>query len=152
MSEFSAPPGPLLPTPTPLGPSAHGAAPPSLVGMAILFVEDDADLRATTLALLRREGAVVRTAQTADEAIAALRDPAHLDLLLSDVMLPGELSGLDVVDVCRVVRPSLPALLASGHAVPEEHLGRARPEGVGLLRKPYRRVDLIGAISRALTG
>lgn len=121
-----------------------------LAGLRVLLVEDDADVRETTDLLLRESGAIVTTAEDAATAIARLDSPAQFDLLLSDVVLPGGLSGLDVVETASTLRPGLPALLASGYAAPAQDLGRPLPAGVILLRKPYRHDDLMEAIGNTL--
>lgn len=121
-----------------------------LAGLRVLLVEDDVDVRETTDLLLSESGAIVTTAEDAAAAIARLDSPAQFDLLLSDVVLPGGLSGLDVVETASTLRPGLPALLASGYAAPAQDLGRPLPAGVILLRKPYRHDDLMEAIGNTL--
>lgn len=121
-----------------------------LAGLRVLLVEDDAEVRETTDMLLREDGCFVTTAIDAAAAIAWLDSGEPFDLLLTDVVLPGGLSGLDVVESAAALRPGLPALLASGYAAPAQDLGRPLPAGVILLRKPYRHTDLMDAIAGTL--
>jgi CheY-like chemotaxis protein len=139
------------------GATAEGdAAPPAesfagrLAGLRVLLVEDDEAVCETTAALLTDSGAVVTTTGDAPAALALLRGAQGFDLLLSDVVLPGALSGLDVVEAARTLRPGLAALLASGYAAPAQELGRPVPDGARLLHKPYRSAELLDAIRAAL--
>ncbi len=137
---------------TPPASPHHAAAPVALhAGLRVLLVEDDAAVRETTELLLREGGAAVTTAADGAAALALLEGGAVFDLLLSDVVLPGWLSGIDVVEAAAALRPGLPALLASGYAAPARELGRALPDGVTLLHKPYRRADLLDAIAATLS-
>lgn len=137
----------LLP---PAAAAAEPAASGRLAGLRVLLVEDDREVREVTELLLADEGASVTAVADAPEALALLQGPAPFELLLSDVVLPGPLSGLDVVEAAGRLRPELPALLASGYAAPAQELGRALPGGVILLGKPYRRAELFEVIAATL--
>jgi CheY-like chemotaxis protein len=121
----------------------------ALRGRRVLLVEDDAAVRETTAELLRNHGAAVTTAGDAPAALELLGGRQGFDLLLSDVVLPGALSGIDVVEAAAALRPGLPALLASGYAAPAQELGRPLPAGVRLLQKPFRSAELLDAIRSA---
>ena len=140
---------PLAPPPSARAEQALSGVRP-LPGLRVLLVEDDPEVRQTTEALLRDNGAVVTTAEDGASALALLDGELAFDFLLSDVVLPGWLSGIDVVEAAARLRPGLPALLASGYAAPAEELGRALPAGVALLHKPYRRAALLDAIAATL--
>jgi CheY-like chemotaxis protein len=130
-----------------------GEPPPgsALAGLRVLLVEDDPEVREATELLLQDDGAIVVTAENAFAALALLESDMAFDLLLSDVVLPGGLSGIDVVEAAAAdLRPDLPALLASGYVAPAQELGRSLPFGVILLRKPYRHIDLLDAIASTL--
>lgn len=145
----------LQPPPPPAPPPfllADAALPPALAGLRVLLVEDDPDVCEITAGLLEDDGAAVTVAVDGPAALAQLRGPAPFDLLLSDVVLPGGLSGIDVVEQAAALRPALPALLASGYAAPTHEVGRAVPDGVTLLCKPYRHSDLMAAIHATLAG
>jgi signal transduction histidine kinase/CheY-like chemotaxis protein len=122
----------------------------TLEGLRVLLVEDDPAVCETTAALLLEQGAAVTTAGDGAAALALLRGKQGFDLLLSDVVLPGALSGLDVVEAAAALRPGLAALLASGYAAPAQELGRPVPPGARLLHKPYRCAELLDAIGTAL--
>ena len=144
-----------LEQPVPRRPADGGMA---LGSLRILYVEDDDAVRQTAQAMLARDGATVTPAATGAEALAWLRGGERFDLVLSDVLLPGGMSGLDVVAEARSLRPGLPALLASGYVGADAtasdglpSLDRPHPPGVRLLRKPFRRTELLDAINATLT-
>jgi CheY-like chemotaxis protein len=116
----------------------------------VLLVEDDAAVRQITAALLAADGAGVTAVEDGVAALGLLRSAEPFDLLLSDVALPRQLSGLDVVRAARALRPRLPALLASGYVAAEAEMVGGWPERVLLLRKPYRHAELLAAIAATL--
>jgi PAS domain S-box-containing protein len=116
----------------------------------VLLVEDDEGVRVLAEAFLLAMGYRVVAAANAAQALELLeRDPAF-DLLFSDVVLPGGLSGPELAQ--RAVRrvPGLRALLASGY--PRDALTGLDGDlaDVGLLSKPYSRDDLARAVRQAL--
>jgi CheY-like chemotaxis protein len=78
-----------------------------------------------------------------------LSDPT-IDLLLTDVVLPGGMSGVELARRAQAARPGLRVLLTSGY--PEEVFqAQGRPDaGTMILQKPYRRHELAEAVSRVL--
>jgi CheY-like chemotaxis protein len=93
----------------------------------------------------------VLTARDGREALGVLEGRADVDLLFTDVVMPGGISGLDLAGLARSLRPSLRILTTSGH------MGRAEAEpeaetSFRTLPKPYRRRDLARAIREALDG
>lgn len=91
----------------------------------VLVVEDEPIIRIDIADELRQWGYQVIEAGTADEAIVMLRSTAKIDVLLTDVWMPGSLDGLDLVRAARRERPDLRVVVLSGHTVllPEdEHL------------------------------
>ncbi|MFZ2029681.1 MAG: PAS domain S-box protein [Vitreimonas sp.] len=127
--------------------STHTAAPPnpmvrrepslaerSGAGRALL-VEDDADVAALTAPMLEELGWQVIWAASGEEALAILRDRADIDLVFSDVMMPGGINGLELAMRVRGEQPALPVLLTSGYAAPVAK--QAAAAGVALLTKPF---------------
>ncbi len=103
----------------------------------ILLVEDDVLVRFSTAELLRDEGYVVLEAVNATEALALLRSGHPLDLVLSDVRMPGEMDGIAMTFAMKDVRPNLPLVLISSHLPPNtDH------RGDGFLSKPYQPAEL----------
>ena len=118
-------------------------------GERILVVEDDARVRLITVRRLRELGYVTTEAQSGEAALALLaRQP--FDLLLTDVLMPGGLSGLELARRARKADPRLRVAFVSGYADPEA-MREARQElDAELLRKPHRNDELAATVARAL--
>jgi CheY-like chemotaxis protein len=118
----------------------------------VLLVEDDPALRAHTAGALQRMGYRVTPTGTAAEALSALGTAGHVDLLFTDVMLPGGMNGRELAEAARERRPDLPVLFTSGYnEAVVVHEGRLDP-GVDLLPKPYRYDDLARQLERLFAG
>jgi len=102
-----------------------------LAGVRVLYVEDDADVAETTCALLQSLGASVRPVTSADAAIDT--DLAQVDIVFSDVMMPGEMDGVELARWLAERRPDLPVVLTSGYVLSPERL---QSLAVGFVRKP----------------
>src|SRR5262249_58997239 len=108
----------------------------------ILAVEDDALVRNYVVAQLRSLGYRALTAKNAVEALAIIDGDEHIDLLFTDVIMPGAMNGRQLADEAVVRRPALKVLFTSGYTENAiVHHGRLDP-GVLLLAKPYRKSDL----------
>src|ERR1700731_2905973 len=83
---------------------------------AILIVEDDDDVREIAASLLEAAGYRIFEANNADAAYRLLRDHPDLriDLLFTDVVMPGRLDGISLAEAARLLRPELKVLYASG--------------------------------------
>jgi CheY-like chemotaxis protein len=115
---------------------------PSPGGTALL-VEDNADVAKATADMMTRLGYVVHTASDAQRALELL-DRHIFDLVLSDIVMPGSMNGLELARTVRAARPDLPIVLVSGYA---GSASGARPEFT-VLRKPYRFDELRQTIAR----
>lgn len=116
----------------------------------ILLVEDDDMVRHFAFAQLRKLGYQVLTASNGTEAMEVLAANEDIDLLFTDIVMPGGFSGKQLADLALAKRPGLAVLYTSGY--PENaivHQGRLDP-GVLLLSKPYRRGDLAAKLREAL--
>jgi len=116
----------------------------------ILMVEDDATLRAMVEGQLRRLGYHVVTASTGLEAIAILQTNAVIDLLFTDVSMPGGLDGIMLAKMAALQRPTLPVLFASGFAEGVSKAQWVDESDFLLLEKPYRTEKLALMIRLAL--
>jgi len=125
------------------------AVEPKGAGEVILVVEDDPAVRDTAVSLLRSLGYQTLAAHNGAVALAAM-DASDVDLVLTDVVLPGDVNGKDVLLEARRRVPGLPALLTSGYAedVIAKH-GGTEP-GVGVLTKPYTRLELATRVREML--
>jgi len=118
------------------------AALPRGRGETILAVEDDDMVRDHVAGELKSLGYKVLTARSGAEALEVLRGDAEIDLLFSDVVMPGGMSGPQLAEQALRLRPGLRVLYTSGYTENTViHQGRVDP-GVQLLNKPYRRQDL----------
>jgi signal transduction histidine kinase/CheY-like chemotaxis protein len=118
-------------------------------GERVLLVEDQAEVRRTLATMLRGLGYDVTSTADAREAEARLaRDPPP-DLVLSDVVLPGGLSGVDLAARIEAGDRSIPVVLMSGY--PElRRAGDGALRDRAVLRKPFTRDELARALSEAL--
>jgi signal transduction histidine kinase len=116
--------------------------------LRILLVDDHAEVRSTTAAVLEELGHEVIEAENGKEALTALQNgAAGCDILVSDYAMPN-ISGTEVVRHARRLRPGMPALIITGYAEAEAVHGR--PEGVEILLKPFTPSALEDAMARAL--
>lgn len=108
----------------------------------ILVVEDDGAVREHVVAQLRALGYQVVEASAGAEAIEILKQTSSIDLLFTDVVMPGGMGGKELADLARQLRPNLKVLYTSGYTENSiVHHGKLDP-GVKLLNKPYRREQL----------
>ena len=125
--------------------AAPEVAPHSLSGVRILCVEDDPVVADTMSSLLAVLDADVTLVDSADAAIEA--DFSEVDLVLSDVMMPGSMDGIGLVNWLAARHPRLPVVLTSGYMVDP---GRLQTLHIQFLRKPYTLNALTQSISMAL--
>jgi CheY-like chemotaxis protein len=90
----------------------------------ILLVEDELFVRMVISDSLREEGFEVIETFNVDEAISILRAGAAIDLILSDVRMPGAMDGLDLLDHTREAYPQVPVIIMSGHLMAHDALDR----------------------------
>jgi PAS domain S-box-containing protein len=136
----------------PPGPRRRGGADaaPRGAGEHILLVEDDPLVREHTASLLQSLGYRVSTAGNAAEALETLAHRADIDLLFSDIVMPGGMDGRALGEQARRLNPALKVLFASGYAPAGPADDPPGTEAIGLLAKPYRRQELAGRIRAAL--
>jgi CheY-like chemotaxis protein len=119
-------------------------------GERILLVEDDDLVREHALRLLQSMGYQVTAATNGPEALDLLRRGVPCDLLFTDVIMPGGMTGPKLAEAARSLRSGLRVLYTSGYTENAiVHHGRVDP-GVNLLHKPYRRPELAAKIRAAL--
>ena len=113
----------------------------------ILVVDDDRDIREVALAVLEAEGYRVLEAANGDDAYRLLlaHPDVRVDVLFTDVVMPGGFDGIDLADAARGLRPGLHVLFATGFANLVRPGRDSRLHGP-VLRKPYRPVQLRRAI------
>ena len=116
----------------------------------ILIVEDDPLVRKYVIAQVASLGYTTLEAANATEALEIIDRGARIDLLFTDVIMPGAMNGRQLADAALKRRPSLKTLFTSGYTENAiVHHGRLDP-GVLLLPKPYHKSDLARMIRTAL--
>lgn len=116
----------------------------------ILVVEDNKHVLKLTSAMVESLGYAVIQAETGEAAIAILKARNDIDLLLSDVMLPGELNGPALAKQAVKLLPNIKVLFNSGYAADYIFQSGLLEEGAQLLSKPFRKRQLAEKISALL--
>jgi CheY-like chemotaxis protein len=116
----------------------------------ILVVEDDEEVRATVTEMLSDLGYNVLTAKDAASALPILESGAKIDLLFTDVVMPGPLRSPELARKAKDRMPSLAILFTSGYTENAIVHGGRLDAGVNLLTKPYSRQLLASRVRRAL--
>jgi PAS domain S-box-containing protein len=114
----------------------------------VLVVEDNDDVRELAEQVLGMEGYAVLSAGSGEQALDILREGGRVDLLFTDVIMPGGMNGLDLVEQTRSLRPGLPVLVTTGYM--DELPQGGRSGGLNILAKPYRQEDLLQRVKVAL--
>ena len=114
----------------------------------VLLVEDDGLIQVIAADFLHNEGFEVTVAQTGDEA-AGLLDAEHgLDILFTDVRMPGTLDGIDLARRARRQHPALPLLIVSGYAALLTTRLSLLDPAAAFLGKPYRLREIADTLKR----
>ena len=116
---------------------------------SILVVEDQDEVRQLLSASLEEFGHDVSTARSAEEAIELLGQDARIEVLVTDIILPGRMTGLDLVRKARELMPDLKILTISGNAS-EEAIRASYLDRCAFLPKPFRPSDLDRAVAELL--
>ena len=124
---------------------------PAVVPASLMVVEDDAALLRHVDRILRNAGYIVRSAGSAEDAWPIIQAHEEIDLLLTDVVLPG-ISGVQFADRVIAARPALKVLFMSGYA--DEGLSAVEQKAVEgqLLRKPFTAAQVVTLVRTALGG
>jgi two-component system, cell cycle sensor histidine kinase and response regulator CckA len=132
------PPGPTTTTDT------------SRRGRTILVVDDEPHVREFVRMVLAQSGYEVVAVAGATDAMAVYRaDPARIDLVLSDVLMPGQ-TGPELALALREITPDVPVLLMSGFTGDKIH-HVALPKDIEVLEKPFKLDRLLAAVSAAVS-
>ncbi len=115
------------------------AAIPKGEGEMVLVVEDDPDVAALALTMLGSLGYRSEKASSAEAALAQIEDGPAIDLLLTDVVLPGGMNGRELANEVRRRRNDIPVLYMSGYSENAIVHGDRLDQGVLLLQKPFTR-------------
>ena len=109
----------------------------------VLLVEDNPDVASVSISLLEQLGYTVRRVADAEAALQEI-DRDGVDLVFSDIVMPGKMDGLAFAHRVREIRPDLPVLLATGYSNAAANVRGDFP----ILRKPYEIHQLSQAIAK----
>ena len=116
----------------------------------VLLVDDEPDVRRIAAAILKQLGYRVLEAASGAEALAVAEENETIDLLFTDLMMPGGISGAQLADKLRQRQPSLKVLITSGYGSTSVAADGLLQRHEKLLNKPYRRTELAHAVRGAL--
>jgi len=120
-------------------------------GETVLVVEDDEAVLAMAIESLADLGYRVLVAHDGLEALAIVNGPERIDILFSDIVMPGGINGAQLAIEARRLRPGIKVLLTSGYAAGALSKEHGLPEELTVLSKPYRR-DELAAQLRVVAG
>ncbi|WP_344699696.1 PAS domain S-box protein [Sphingomonas limnosediminicola] len=133
-------------------PTDSGNADATATGEVVLVIDDDPTIRMLIAEVLAEAGYTVVEAPDGPAGLEILKSNARIDLLITDVGLPGGLNGRQVADAARVSRPHLKVLFITGYAE-NAVIGRSRLErGMFVLTKPFQMEHLAHRIREIIEG
>ena len=115
----------------------------------VMLVDDDPDIRMLTRTFLEHEGYNVFSSGDAERAIQIFRSVPRIDLLVTDLYLPGR-SGMELARDLKELRKDLRVLMISGGTLEDDQEARLKQEGWSFLAKPFRLLDLLATVHRIL--
>ncbi len=127
-----------------------GNSPVGARGETVLVIEDDSAVRELAVRALKMHGYRVREAANGPEALAVAAELPALDLLLTDVIMPGGLDGQQVADRLRADRPGLRVVFMSGYTADRIRHDQLLQEGFNFIRKPFTPDDLARCVRARL--
>ena len=116
----------------------------------ILVVEDEPGVRAVAVATLEKLGYRVIESENGPDALAKLDRHRDVDLLFTDIVMPGGMTGLDLAARARERVPGLKVLYTTGYASSENAPNGGLPKGAAVVAKPYEVADLARKVSQTL--
>ena len=134
--------------PQPPAPQSQAEAPVEPAG-TVLLVEDNADVAEVGAGFFQQLGYRVRSVANAQAALAALRLDGDVDLVFSDILMPGGMNGLDLAREIAERFPDIPVLLTTGYSAGAQDAVR---QGVVVQQKPYDLESLRRNIREAIEG
>ncbi|AWG45935.1 MULTISPECIES: MASE4 domain-containing protein [unclassified Massilia] len=132
--------------------SAAPAAPVAGGSETILVVDDEVAIQDNVAEILSARGYRILRASSADEGAAVLRQHRQIDLLFTDVIMPGTMNSPQLAAVAREMHPEIRVLFTSGYSENAVIQDGKLKQGVNLLNKPYSDEELARAIRAALNG
>ena len=119
-------------------------------GETVLLVDDEPTLRMLACEVMEEAGYKVLEAGEGASALKILQSDAHIDILVTDIGLPGGMNGRQLADAARVARPGLPVVFITGYAANAVIGKGSLPAGMSVLTKPFLLEVLIERIREML--
>ena len=116
------------------------------MAIRVLLVEDEGLLRMVTADSLEGEGFAVVEARDGEEAVRLLNCAEAVDIILTDVQMPGSLDGIDVATHARQLYPMIPVLVVSGYAPRLMSRLTAFDPAAVFISKPYSMAEITDAV------
>jgi PAS domain S-box-containing protein len=117
----------------------------------ILVAEDDPFVRSSVILRIESLGYSVVAAVNGNDALLKLRAHPEIDMLFTDIVMPGGMNGWELADQARQIRPGLPVVYSSGYALEMLAQQGLAPAQSIILVKPYRKVELAERLREALS-
>ncbi|MDU6373153.1 MAG: PAS domain-containing protein, partial [Bradyrhizobium sp.] len=136
----------------PADPDQRGAPMASSTGQTILVVDDEPTIRMLVMEVLDERGYAVIEAKDGPTGLAALQSNARIDLLITDVGLPGGMNGRQLADAARATRPGLKILFITGYAENAILSSGQLAPGMQVLTKPFDVEALAGRVTEMVEG
>ena len=114
----------------------------------VLVVEDEAMILLDTVDMLENAGVTAIEAANARQALSILEDQSGVDVVFTDIDMPGDMNGLALAAEIRSRWPAIPVILTSGHMKPELH---QLPPETSFFSKPYHQRELLTKISELIS-
>jgi two-component system CheB/CheR fusion protein len=119
-------------------------------GASVLVVDDDAAVRELLVSQLSAIGFRVHAAEDGKSALAVLDGTEPIDLVCTDIMMPGGITGYGVADAAVARRPGIRVMFVTGYAPSGRAHGQQRHPNAPMLCKPFHRAELAAAVLEVL--
>ena len=116
----------------------------------VLLVEDDPDVRVVITAQLKKLGYKVHAVTNGNEAIDLIESPAHIDITLTDIVLPGGTDGVTLIKNAMLARPKMGVLCMSGYDATQKNRKWFQAQNIAFLAKPFTSTRLAQALDEVL--
>lgn len=124
---------------------AERSAPlPEERGGLVLLVDDNDDVRDSAVLLLEQAGYAVRAAANASQALQLLMQGLAPQVLITDIVMPGQIDGLGLAQQARQISPAIRIILVTGYSLAAD---KARASGFTILPKPYEVAELVAMLA-----
>jgi CheY-like chemotaxis protein len=118
----------------------------------VLVVEDEAQVRMVLKAILRNNACEVLDADCAERALLLWREGSdRISLLITDIIMPGAMSGWELAEECRTTNPALPVIFTSGYSAEMERMESSLLNNSVFLEKPFNPEMFLQAFNASLS-